>query len=475
MNCTTTKKINVPEFGEHYTICNCGEHVKSIRIDRHMTIRVDAGGKHTEVNLSLPGGTKKKFKIHELMAATFCHGYDPVKYKVVHVDKNTKNNHIQNITIQPHDVFVVDCAMQAINHPDFPELTKNYKVCRCGKHVLSMATGAMLSAYKSKCGYMNVSLKINDKKHRCIPVHHLVAYTYLRYPVDEGTYIIDHINRDRCDNRIENLRFATYSENNTNATRNSKLKPIVQYTLTGDVFKEYNSITEALQLNPGWSSAGICICLRNTLLKASAYGFRWQYKYERDKNVKYEAEDGEVFKDVVDVPYYNVFSKTVEKISFPKYQISNQGRVINKKTRYIVGYDDGVNMCVTFLDEKKKTKLFKVHTLVAALFVASPSETDYIIRFKDGNQKNVKAENLEWTSMRDTMIASKGSPVVGIAPNGEELSFRSISEAVDYLSRTLEAPQCDYGSSIRACLSGYQDTAYGYRWKEQDKDTLQDN
>lgn len=60
----------------------------------------------------------------------------------------------------------------------------------------------------NSCGYVSVSIK--DRKY---PVHRLIWVMHGNKPVE----FIDHINRDRSDNRIENLRAATNAENTRNA------------------------------------------------------------------------------------------------------------------------------------------------------------------------------------------------------------------------------------------------------------------
>ena len=61
-------------------------------------------------------------------------------------------------------------------------------------------------------GYRRLRIHHKDKN-----LHRLIAEAFIPNP--DNKPLVDHINRDRLDNRVENLRWVTYSENCKNRTK----------------------------------------------------------------------------------------------------------------------------------------------------------------------------------------------------------------------------------------------------------------
>lgn len=90
---------------------------------------------------------------------------------------------------------------------DIPDLPK-YEVSSLG-NVRKKDTKRMNKLKKER--YTRVGLYVEKDKAKSFLVHRLVALAFIPNP--ENKEVVDHINRDCNDNRVENLRWATHREN----------------------------------------------------------------------------------------------------------------------------------------------------------------------------------------------------------------------------------------------------------------------
>lgn len=149
--------------------------------------------------------------------------------------------------------------------PEYP----NYIVTKEGK-IYSLNKKGYIKT-KERGGYVVVTLKKNNiNNHESI--HVLVAKLFIPNP--ENKPYVHHINRDKTDNRVENLCWITLSE--SVREYNDKIaKAVCQYDLDGNFIKEFVSAVDAgKQL--GIESSGIRKTCKGK--QKHAGGFVWKLK-----------------------------------------------------------------------------------------------------------------------------------------------------------------------------------------------------
>lgn len=87
-----------------------------------------------------------------------------------------------------------------------------------GEKAIYVRTKVLSPTKRGKGGeYLCIRL-CSDNKRKSIQVHRLVAMAFIPNPNNYEQ--VDHINRNKSDNRVENLRWVTQSENQYNTDRN---------------------------------------------------------------------------------------------------------------------------------------------------------------------------------------------------------------------------------------------------------------
>ena len=131
---------------------------------------------------------------------------------------------------------------------------ENYVIFEDGV-VINIKTGRELKPGVDKAiGYYRVCLTKNSKENMKL-IHRLVAEAYIPNPHNKSE--VDHINRIKTDNRIENLRWATHIENMQNKSdmkNNTSGTTNVSYKKSHDKWYYQKSINGVSHSSPGFDT-----------------------------------------------------------------------------------------------------------------------------------------------------------------------------------------------------------------------------
>lgn len=105
-------------------------------------------------------------------------------------------------------------------------------------------------------------------------------------------------------------------------------------------------------------------------------------------------------------------TKTIEKIEqfinvkgFENYEVSNLGRVRNKKTkRFLKAMSGTGDYLFVQLRKDGGFKNYRIHRLVGELFIKRPFDRrKNVVDHKDGNRQNNVESNLEWITQKENV------------------------------------------------------------------------
>lgn len=113
------------------------------------------------------------------------------------------------------------------NYGNIRSLSREVK--RAGNKGNLTLEGQILKANITPKGYCRIQLSKNDRK-RAFMVHRLVANAFLENPENKPS--VNHKNGDKQDNRVTNLEWMTYSENEQHSYDNELRKSSIKYAVT---------------------------------------------------------------------------------------------------------------------------------------------------------------------------------------------------------------------------------------------------
>jgi hypothetical protein len=232
-------------------------------------------------------------------------------------------------------------------------------------------------------GYYKTLFINKDDEIKNVSIHRLIAITWIPNP--ENKLTVNHINKIKTDNRVENLEWSTSSEQAIHRDLNIKKEIHTSNKIwmcdkkTLEKIKCFDTLIDAaIFIGDKNYMKNISACALNKI--KSCYGYKW------------------IYEEILDIE--NEIWTPLTYIGASNYLISNFGRVKNPYGRLnkpIINIYKIVSI---------NSKNYYVHILVANVFIHINTDKNLIVNHKDGDKLNNIVDNLEFITKKDNTLHS---------------------------------------------------------------------
>ena len=126
------------------------------------------------------------------------------------------------------DIPEYDGIYQASNFGNIRSNDRETRQYNNGVYVNTKYKGKTLKPRKNKEGYLYVNLYYNGSR-KTFTVHKLIGYTFLDAPLNDRYRVINHIDCNKVNNRLENLEVVTAKRNIQHAIENGKHNGLTEW------------------------------------------------------------------------------------------------------------------------------------------------------------------------------------------------------------------------------------------------------
>lgn len=256
------------------------------------------------------------------------------------------------------------------------KLKKGWQVSNMGRR--RDTRGNITPGYLHPDGYWRVNIR-----RRQFLLHRLVAHACLGAPPSQKKCIVNHIDHNRSNNRLDNLEWVTCKQNSRHSTRRATGKPVMVRSVESQEWITFLSIKEAAKHLGQHASTVRKRCQRNETID----GF--EYRLVRLDEHTLPDLSGEEWRQMID-------PRSGAELDGRK--VSSYGR-LSYKGRISVGSCHATGYVCTTMPINGKARWLSVHRLVAFAFFGPPPTRNHTqINHKDGCKSNNTVANLEYAT-----------------------------------------------------------------------------